>query len=195
MSNKSKINGSLKNKTTNGSRFLSGIIVILLIAIGVVAFFIYYQPNRDVKEVTNNNEEETNDSKEVINDNQEENNDGKEEKVAKELVIANEVKVNKDYIELAKGESQTFTITVTGVAGLIDVTSSDNNIVTVSTNNADCNGTLCFYDALTDSPSTIEYTVTSVGDGNGSISISLPDILTYDEVPVTGNGKIDVLVK
>jgi len=188
VSNKSKINGSLNNKTTNGSRFLSGIIAILLIAIGVVAFFIYYQPNRDVKE-------ETNDSKEVINDNQEENNDGKEEKVAKELVIANEVKVNKDYIEFAKGKSQTFTITVTGVAGLIDVTSSDNNIVTVSTNNADCNGTLCFYDALPDSSSTIEYTVTSVGDGNGSISISLPDLLTYDEVLVTGNGKIDVLVK
>ena len=108
-------------------------------------------------------------------------------------LITNEVKVSTKSLTLNKGETKTFTITMSKAAGIIDIASS-NNLVTVSSDNSDCNGTKCFYDAITDDVS-IEYKVVGVETGDSQINITLSDVLTTDEKQVTGSSVIEVSVK
>lgn len=113
----------------------------------------------------------------------------------KEFVIADVVKVNKSNLKLTKGATTTFTISVNGVAGIINAIPSDSNIIEVTTNTDDCNGIRCFYDALFGNDHTIEYTVTAKENGEAFINVELEDVLTFNEEAVTGSGKIKVLIK
>ena len=114
---------------------------------------------------------------------------------SQELVIADAVKVSTNNLVLARGESKTFTITVSGAAGVIEVNPSNGSLVTVSTTSGDCNESKCFYDAPTGSESSIDYTITGVDVGDATVDIVIADVLTYDEVPVTGSGSVNVTVE
>ena len=158
------------------NNLLSTIIVFLLIAIVGIGGYLVLKPadvNTDPTPTPKNDQPSQND----------------------ELALANEVRVNKSSLYISKGSSETFTITVSGAAGLIEVNSSDENIVTISTSSGDCNGTKCFFDAPTGSESSIEYTVTGIESGNANINVMIEDLLTYDEVPINGSGSLNVTVQ
>ncbi len=160
----------------NNNNFLTYIITFLLIAIVGVGGYLVLKPadvNTDLKPTPTPGSSSQND----------------------ELALADEVKVNKSSLTLNSGTSETFTITVSGAAGLIEVNSSDESIATVSTSSGDCNGTKCFFDAPTGSESSIEYTVTGVGAGNATINVTIEDLLTYEEVPINGSGSLSVTVQ
>ena len=111
-------------------------------------------------------------------------------------ISVNEVKLSKTSITIDMGKTDSFDIKVNNIAGAIDVSSSNTNIVKVELANSggNCNGLMCFYDCPGANESKT-YKITGVGKGEAYINVTLTDVASYDEKTLTGSGKIGILVK
>lgn len=108
-----------------------------------------------------------------------------------------QVKLSKTSLTISKGGSSKFSITVTGAAGVIVVSSSNAGVAKVSSTSSDCNGTRCFFDAQEGKSASVEFTVTGVASGTAYINATLEadNFFKYDLTSLSGTGKIGVLVK
>lgn len=106
-----------------------------------------------------------------------------------------QVKISETSYTISKDELISFNITVTNAAGVINVTSNNSEIISVSSTDTNCNESRCFYDALPGNENTITYTIKGLSPGIAYINILLEDLVSYDEKQINDFGKIGVLVK
>lgn len=112
-----------------------------------------------------------------------------------EALTVKEVSLSTTSISLAKGTSELFEIKGQDVACVLSVSSSNSQIVKVSTQETDCNGNKCFLDAETNNGSKLTYKIEGIAPGTAYISVNLDDCVKYsDESAITGSGKIGVTV-
>lgn len=85
-----------------------------------------------------------------------------------------DVSISTSSLNITKGETKTFTITANNSAGRIDVSSSNNNVVSV-------NKTSTFLDMSSDT-----ITVNANNVGNAIIKVHIVDVTTYDDENLSG---------
>lgn len=114
---------------------------------------------------------------------------------------ASELQLGKTSLTVNKGGTATFTIKMDGATGLVEVTSSDGSIASLtlpkgSDNMPICNQSknICFLDGLT-SVNEITITVNGVKKGTTYINVKASDVQTVAGNTVSGTGKVGILVK
>ena len=109
--------------------------------------------------------------------------------------------LNTTTLTVNKGGSETFTITAKDASGVVEVTSSNTNIVKVDLpvgkeNMPICNPpeNLCFLDAM-QRDDIVTITVKGVNPGTAYINLKIGDFEDIDNNAISGSAKIGVLVK
>ncbi len=99
------------------------------------------------------------------------------------LVNAEGISISTNSISLKEGNTKSFTIDASSCAGRVDIMSSDDNVVSVSSSKE-------FLDN-----NQVSIKLTGTGVGNAVIIIKLTDIATYSEAYLVGTKTINVDVK
>ncbi len=94
------------------------------------------------------------------------------------------ISVQDNTIELNKGEEKTFNLIARNVAGRIDITSSDDNVVNVSENNK------LWIDSERNGEKTYSITIKGLKEGTAKIVIKPTDLAIYEDDPKLYSGDL-----
>ena len=97
------------------------------------------------------------------------------------------ISLSTNSLNIAIGETDTFTVSANNAAGRIDIVSNDSNVATVSDDNI-------FLDSGIDGEDEAEITVTAEGAGTTTITVTLTDVVTFDEEQIPSSTSYTVTV-
>ncbi len=95
-------------------------------------------------------------------------------------LAAGSIGVSTNTLNIAIEDTAVFTIAATNAAGRVDITSSDDNIASVSTNRI-------FLDSGLENQGSADITVTGEGAGTATITVTVTDATTFDEDDLSTN--------
>lgn len=98
------------------------------------------------------------------------------------------ISVEDNIIELNKGEEKTFNLVARNVAGRIDITSSDNNVVIVSENDK------LWVDSDRNGEKTYSITIKGLKEGTAKIVIKPTDLAIYEDAPMLYSGDLNLTI-
>ena len=97
------------------------------------------------------------------------------------------VDLSNNSIAIEVGNTAKFVISADNAAGLIDIKSTDESIITVDKNSF-------FFDSMLEGNDKVTVKITAIKEGIAKVNVIITDVTTYDEETLSGTKEIEVTV-